>query len=298
LKENRKQVALDAYFQPMKEMTSIKSFDREEGAHPWMVLNGQELHYQTIKKHMCFALTAVAKFIKLSYETVKKAFQRICKKTFDDIDDDYFVEGKDYIILSKKFSDLRDKMSPNAKKKGRKEEIFLTYLGMWKLIGSFRKDYPIWVYHKMGEREYNRILCNTYKGDILEFNVGTELHELYRKYEVFLKTIQKITSPIERWFYGWAWDKIDDLEWQYPIDKLTVDFAASRYKVAIECDGKDYHSSVDQRNRDNNRDAFLHSEGWVVQRFTGNQIYNDVDACVQKVLGIIAAQKLKLGDFF
>lgn len=47
-------------------------------------------------------------------------------------------------------------------------------------------------------------------------------------------------------------------------------------------------------NRDNRRDAFLNSEGWQIQKFTGSQIYNNVEGCVDRVLKIIENKKATL----
>jgi len=172
--------------------------------------------------------------------------------------------------------------------------IFLTYLGLWKILATFRDDYTTWIYHRMSEYEYNRIRYKRYGKKELTFKVGSELKELYKKYCKFLKTLKQIKSPIERWFYIWAWDKIDGLEWQYPIDKLHVDFAIHSLKIAIENDGRDTHSKVEDINRDNRRDAFLNSEGWQIQKFTGSQIYNNVERCVDRVLKIIENKKAAL----
>lgn len=93
-------------------------------------------------------------------------------------------------------------------------------------------------------------------------------------------------SPIEKILYISLCDKIDLIP-QFRIDKLRVDFAILPQKIVIECDGRENHSSVKDINCDNWRDAFLHSEGWAVQRFTGNDILTNLDWCVNRILKII-----------
>ena len=46
-------------------------------------------------------------------------------------------------------------------------------------------------------------------------------------------------------------------------------------KIAIECDGHEYHSSKDQITRDNMRARKLTKAGWSVLRFSGSEIYAD-----------------------
>jgi very-short-patch-repair endonuclease len=65
---------------------------------------------------------------------------------------------------------------------------------------------------------------------------------------------------------------------QYPVGGVFVDFANPKAKVAIECDGKDFHDAV----KDAARDKMLREIGWRVYRITGsdcvkcgNESYDD-----------------------
>lgn len=54
--------------------------------------------------------------------------------------------------------------------------------------------------------------------------------------------------------------------------------------IAIECDGKAFHSSPDQKKYDRRRSSVLYKNGYKsVLRFTGSQINRDVDACVRQI---------------
>lgn len=54
---------------------------------------------------------------------------------------------------------------------------------------------------------------------------------------------------------------------QFPILGFFVDFANPQMKIAIECDGKNWHDPV----KDAKRDAALLDIGWTVFRFTGKE---------------------------
>lgn len=46
----------------------------------------------------------------------------------------------------------------------------------------------------------------------------------------------------------------------------------SKRKIAIECDGHEFHSSKEQKARDNKRSRLLQSDGWRVLRYSGSEI--------------------------
>lgn len=54
---------------------------------------------------------------------------------------------------------------------------------------------------------------------------------------------------------------------QFPILNMFVDFANPKLKIAIECDGKEWHDPI----KDAKRDARLSAIGWTVYRFTGSE---------------------------
>lgn len=79
-------------------------------------------------------------------------------------------------------------------------------------------------------------------------------------------------TPIE----SWLWHDIRALDAvfypQYPVDNFFIDFANPVAKVAIECDGKDFHLD---KERDSVRDAVLQRLGWSVYRITGKDCRTD-----------------------
>lgn len=79
-------------------------------------------------------------------------------------------------------------------------------------------------------------------------------------------------SPIEMAL----WDDIRMLNMvmypQYPVGRFFVDFANPGARVAIECDGKRWHTDV---VRDRERQAEIEEMGWVVYRITGRDCFTD-----------------------
>jgi very-short-patch-repair endonuclease len=92
-------------------------------------------------------------------------------------------------------------------------------------------------------------------------------------------------TPIERDL----WQSIRSLGlpfWpQYPVGRFFVDFADPLRRVALECDGKQWHD----KKRDADRDAELLDLGWTVHRFPGWQCFkgeDDEDSAHRRLLNL------------
>lgn len=103
------------------------------------------------------------------------------------------------------------------------------------------------------------------------------LREIYANrgegYDPYLVDWIRVFTPIELD----AWDTIRGRALpfypQYPLDGIILDFADPDKKIAIECDGKDWHD----KDKDRARDEKLFSKGWVVYRVTGRECRKAID---------------------
>ena len=68
---------------------------------------------------------------------------------------------------------------------------------------------------------------------------------------------------------------------QHAIGKYIVDFCASREKLIIELDGRQH---AEQAAYDAERTAFLKSKGYRVIRFWNDEVLDNLDAVVSKIL--------------
>ncbi|MFC7443475.1 endonuclease domain-containing protein [Laceyella putida] len=74
---------------------------------------------------------------------------------------------------------------------------------------------------------------------------------------------------------------------------LEVDLYIPKYKLAIEADGKAYHSSPAQKERDRKKEYVLKKHYKLkVKRFNSNQINKKLDWCVEKVHEITGGPRL------
>jgi len=106
----------------------------------------------------------------------------------------------------------------------------------------------------------------------------SEIRQLYKdldasRYWAYPIDWTQVFTPIE---YQ-AWCDIRDYElemWpQYPIGKYFADFANIKKKIAIECDGKEWHDPA----KDAIRDAAMIADGWTIYRMTGAECCRVVD---------------------
>ncbi len=85
---------------------------------------------------------------------------------------------------------------------------------------------------------------------------------------------------------------------QFPVGGCRLDFLLcdsannKRCCVAIECDGRNFHTSEAQKDRDRKRDRFLNSQGFTVVRFIGKDITFDPSWCAMKAYSALSRQKL------
>jgi hypothetical protein len=79
----------------------------------------------------------------------------------------------------------------------------------------------------------------------------------------------RIFTPIEYDAWGEIRSRGIPLWPQLPVGKFFVDFGNPVKRIALECDGKEFHDA----RRDALRDAALLDMGWRVFRVTGSQCY-------------------------
>jgi very-short-patch-repair endonuclease len=93
----------------------------------------------------------------------------------------------------------------------------------------------------------------------------------------------KCESPIERRLYDALVFRGYAVSTQVPCGKYRIDLALLGPKIAIECDGKEYHSSTEQKAHDRRKDAYLRKNGWKVMRFSGRQINRGMSHILHKI---------------
>ncbi len=70
---------------------------------------------------------------------------------------------------------------------------------------------------------------------------------------------------------------------QYQCGPYRLDFAIPVLSIAIEIDGKAFHTTPKQRQHDAKKDTYLRNNGWRVFRFTGSEVYKDAVGCAHAI---------------
>ncbi|MEI5877116.1 MULTISPECIES: DUF559 domain-containing protein [Bacillus cereus group] len=92
----------------------------------------------------------------------------------------------------------------------------------------------------------------------------------------------KTESPIERVMYKLLSNNGFHPRAQVPCGKYRIDLVVLG-RIAIECDGKQWHSSPQQRAHDRKKDVFLRQNGYIVLRFSGRDIYRRQKYILKKI---------------
>lgn len=104
----------------------------------------------------------------------------------------------------------------------------------------------------------------------------------------FERELKKCESPIEeqmlRALYAQGFKPYTQLK--VGAYRLDIGLYYKGKKIAVECDGKAFHTRPEQREHDERRDRYLQTQRWMVLRFTGSDIYRDSEGCAQKIKSI------------
>jgi len=98
-------------------------------------------------------------------------------------------------------------------------------------------------------------------------------------------------SPLEQMFYELAFLDIHIYP-QHKVGKYSLDFAIPEKMIAIELDGHEYHKTKYQRTHDAQRDRWLYGQGWHVLRFTGTEIYKNLDKCISEICSLAGVDRV------
>jgi len=93
-------------------------------------------------------------------------------------------------------------------------------------------------------------------------------------------------SPLEEKFFKACEKAGIALIPQFPVESFRLDFLLDikPVRIAIEIDGSRYHKTKKQVTADYKRQRYLRFNGFEMIRFTGQEIYYEVDYCVQELV--------------
>jgi len=99
----------------------------------------------------------------------------------------------------------------------------------------------------------------------------------------------KCESPIQRLFFARAAARGIALRCQYPVLTYRLDFAVPRLRMAAEVAGWDWHRSGRGKAERRDREQHLGMEGWRVIWFSGVQVLENVDRCLDEFIQLVPA---------
>jgi very-short-patch-repair endonuclease len=124
------------------------------------------------------------------------------------------------------------------------------------------------------------------------FRRGLQGEDRDKRIQWVQEAMQRAESPIEKLMISafCCWPDCRPI-CQHQLAGYRLDFAFTDVRLAVEIDGHAYHSSKEDRAKDNDRDRNLLALGWHTLRFTGSQIWADSLNCAGKVREVYLQSK-------
>lgn len=135
------------------------------------------------------------------------------------------------------------------------------------------------------EIDHETFKCKAYDELMGFLNKSRDLHKTHEQLTAVIITYilsKHCESEIERRFLMRGLWRIPGLLPQIEFERYRFDFGIRWTNVLIEVDGHDFHKTKEQRTRDAKRQRYLEQKGFRVIRFTGSEIYKDLDKCIQE----------------
>ena len=117
---------------------------------------------------------------------------------------------------------------------------------------------------------------------------------------IFEQELEKCESEIETHLLRALYPELGpdaqkEIQAQYMIDYYAMpvtlpDFAFPSARIAIYCDGYEFHSERNPFQKDRQQSRDLQLQGWCVLRFAGREILNEPDAVVRTIEQAILRQ--------
>ena len=77
---------------------------------------------------------------------------------------------------------------------------------------------------------------------------------------------------------------------QVPMGPYVADFVSHKARLVVEIDG-DTHFTGDGPDRDRRRDAALAAKGYIILRFTNDEVMHNPEGVYQKLVEVLASRK-------
>ena len=98
------------------------------------------------------------------------------------------------------------------------------------------------------------------------------------------KALRKNMTDAEKLLWGYVKGGIDGfkIRRQHPIGQYIADFYCHAVKLVIELDGK-IHDFIEVKRNDEQRENGLISSGYVVIRFSNEEVFQDIEKVLQTI---------------
>lgn len=131
------------------------------------------------------------------------------------------------------------------------------------------------------------------EGEFRPISLGEAMHGFVESIRNYGRLEKQCESPIEAQLAARLLVDLKPpftLEPQFRFRRYRIDFAVLRDGIPclfIECDGKEFHSTPEQRANDLDKNQAAAQIGVPMLRFTGSHIFRRPDECSRKIVALL-----------
>lgn len=155
-------------------------------------------------------------------------------------------------------------------------------------VATSRAKDQLWVVHSLDRATH--LQTGDLRAELLSWAANPDATEL-RKADAAQKSDSEFEFAVAKRLIDAGYR----IKQQYPVGGFRIDIVVegTASRLAVECDGDQFHSSPEQIREDLDRQALLERMGWEFHRIRGSDFYRDPDAAMARLFRRLERQGIE-----
>ncbi|TSA19882.1 DUF559 domain-containing protein [bacterium] len=173
-------------------------------------------------------------------------------------------------------------------------------------VAASRARDQMWLFHTPSPNDFRNQECFRYK--LLSYCLdpkaqqqtfeGIDIQKLRDDANKVTRKVEKPPKPFQSWFevdtFLQVFDRGYRIIQQFKVAGYSIDLVIEddQRRLAVECDGDDWHSSLEQREQDMRRQRILERCGWTFWRVRGSEFYFNTEQAMESLWQTLEAHNI------
>jgi superfamily I DNA and/or RNA helicase len=173
-------------------------------------------------------------------------------------------------------------------------------------VAASRAKDQMWLFHTPSPNDFRNKECLRYK--LLSYCLnpkaqqqtfeGIDIQKLRNDANKLTRKVEKPPKPFQSWFEVDTFLQVFDRGYriipQFKVAGYSIDLVIEddQRRLAVECDGDDWHSSLEQREQDMRRQRILERCGWTFWRVRGSEFYFNTERAMESLWQTLEAHNI------